>query len=330
MNKEIYVIETDKCCFISDCNATSGYNYTYHHCEIMNYYFNGEKPERTFYPNWLKISKFPEKVEKLISGKRKNERYRILNPDAVSKAYPEEIPYKESKNYDEYVLDSLYKLEYDEVEPYMEDITKDFTIVKLMKIDNFKEAESISFEGVQRLSFKDVKYEITNANVQHSLIDKMIFPEVLLHNCVSKFTSKQMYDITRNYIRNNIDSKYAKITSDYDFCFEVRKLIPLPEPEAITYQNIFARTKKERERIRTSIKRYNESLIFSMTNDIDKYQKYPIIPEMVANSESELKEKVNKWLEGIISEINKPLVVCPHCHGNGVIYDESKVIEFNY
>jgi hypothetical protein len=102
----------------------------------------------------------------------------------------------------------------------------------------------------------------------------MIFPEVLLHNRPCSFTSKAVYDITRQYVLNHIDHSVAEITSNYDFCFEVQKKIPLHVPEKITYQNFFGRTKRERSKVHTAIKEYRKSTVFEMTSNVDHYRGY--------------------------------------------------------
>ena len=61
-----------------------------------------------------------------------------------------------------------------------------------------------------------------------------------------------------------------------------------------------------------------------MTNDQERYKSYPVIPEMCANSETELKEKVDEWLVGLIDIINKPLCQCPECNGTGFIGEIEK------
>jgi hypothetical protein len=66
-----------------------------------------------------------------------------------------------------------------------------------------------------------------------------------------------------------------------------------------------------------------------MTHEQEKYKGYSVIPEMFANSEAELKEKVDIWLEGLMEIINKPLCQCPHCQGTGYI-DEIKKEGFSY
>jgi hypothetical protein len=50
---------------------------------------------------------------------------------------------------------------------------------------------------------------------------------------------------------------------------------------------------------------------------------------MYADSEAELKEKVDTWLESLIAIINKPLCQCAHCHGSGYI-DDIKKEGFSY
>ena len=61
----------------------------------------------------------------------------------------------------------------------------------------------------------------------------------------------------------------------------------------------------------------------------ETYRSYPIIPEMCANNENELKEKVDKWLENLIKFINKPLCQCPQCKGLGYVNAVSE-IGFDY
>lgn len=113
------------------------------------------------------------------------------------------------------------------------------------------------------------------------------------------------------------------------FVLLLKKLIPLIEPETVTYQNIFARTKRERNKIHTSVKKFEEKEIFAMTDEQQRYKGYPIIPEMCANNETELKEKIDTWLEGLIEIINKPLCQCPECKGTGYI-GEIERAKFNY
>jgi len=328
--KKIMVVKTDKGCFISDCFATSGYDYNYHRSVIGDLLFNGKSATTTYYLNWYYIEEYPALIQIKKDGNRVNERYELKDKGLTSDKMPELIPYNEKDNYSYDVIDSLYLYTYDKEPDYLEEYPCDIQVV--CELDNFTFPPQIEYTAIHKYDFSDKPYTIKNADVQHQMLDKMIFPAVLLHESPCKFTSKQMYDITRQYILEHIDNSVAKITSNYDFCFTVRKLIPLIEPETISYQNIFARTKRERNRIRTSIKKYEEKDIFEMTYSPENYRGYSPIPEMCANNESELKEKVDKWLTDLIKIINKPLCQCPECKGTGYVgkiekgkfdYDES-------
>jgi hypothetical protein len=235
---------------------------------------------------------------------------------------PKVIPYEDKEKYSSEVVDNLYTFTYDKAADYLEEVDCDIQI--LCEVDDFNFPPTIEYNAVDKPDFTNRKYTIKNVDVKHQMLDKIMFPALLLHEKPCKFTSKQMYDITRQYIIDHIDNSVAKITSNYDFCFTVRKLVPLIEPETITYQNIFGRTKREREKIHTKVKKFEEKEIFEMTHAQEHYKGYSVIPEMTAKNEAELKEKVDTWLESLMAIINKPLIQCPHCHGSGYIEDIKK------
>ena len=322
----ILCVKTDKGCFISDCRATSGYDYNYHRTKLEKLFFNGKNPTGTYYPNWYYVEEYPTTIQREVRGEYVNKRYELVDTTLASDKMPLVIPYEDQDKYNEAVF-NLYKYTYDQEPDYMEDV--EYNIQVVCEIDNYTFPPKFEYSAIARTGWNDNYYTITNVNVHHQMLDKMIFPPVLLHNRPCKLSSKQMYDLTRQYILTHIDNSVAKITSNYAFCFEVKKLVPLIEPETITYQNIFGRTKKERNKIHTAIKKYEEKSIFEMTHEQEKYKGYSVIPEMYADSEAELKEKVDTWLESLIAIINKPLCQCAHCHGSGYI-DDIKKEGFSY
>lgn len=313
---QMLCIKTDKGCFISDCFAPiNSYDYDYHRTEIGELFFNGKKAEKTHYKNWYYIDEYPSLIQTNEVGNIINERYEINNPSFVSETLPAILPKK--NDYDSNIIDNLYSFKYDREPPHLIEVAYDIQLV--CEIENYSFPPKINYTGIHRWNYLDTKYAITNADVQHQILDQIIFPEIVLSNCPCKFTSEQMYNITRQYILDYIDNSVARVTSNYNFCFEVAKIIPLIEPKTITYTNIFAQTKRERNKVHTTIKSYNEKKIFSMTSAKDKYKGYPIIPELCANNETELKEKVDMWLESLIRIINEPLCQCPQCEGLGYI-----------
>ena len=322
--RTILCIKTDKGCFISDGTDSKqrGWNYT----GIKNLFFDGKCPSDTYAPNWYYIERYPTSIQKEITGETTNGRYELTDESLASDKMPRVIPCEERDNYNSDIF-SLYAYKSDVVPNYFTDVPCDIQV--LCEIDNYNFPPKLEYNAIQKVSWSDKQYTITNAQVRHQKLDEIIFPSVLLHERPCKFTSKQMYDITRQYILEHIDNSVAKITSNYDFCFTVKKLVPLIEPQTITYQNIFASTKRERNKIHTTVKKYNEKEIFEMTHEQSRYQGYSVIPEMHANSEAELKEKVDTWLEGLMEIINEPLYECPHCQGTGYVGDIKKQ-GFNY
>lgn len=325
--KPMMCVKTDKGCFISDCFATSGYDYNYHRTAIEKLLFNGKEATATFYGNWYYIEEYPTLIQRKCEGDVINQRYELHDESLESDKMPKIIPYEERENYSDSVLDNLYLYKYDREEPYLEEVPYEIQVV--CEIENYNFPPKFSYNAIRKQDWSSCEYTIKNTDIKHQMLDKMIFPEVLLHERPCKLSSKQMYDITRQYILEHIDNSVAKITSNYDFCFTVKKLIPLIEPETITYQNIFARTKRERNKIHTSVKKFEEKEIFAMTDEQQRYKGYPIIPEMCANNETELKEKIDTWLEGLIEIINKPLCQCPECKGTGYIGEVERA-KFDY
>lgn len=316
---KMMLIRTDKGCFISDCYAMFGYHFNYHHSRIDELLFDGEVPIKTYAPHWLYIKQYPKKIQKNRQGNIINERYELRDIDLASEKMPTVIQRTDKSEYSVDVIDNLYSYEYDREPDYLEDV--DCEIEEVLSVDNFTFPPQIQCDAVRKYDFKDTVYTITNADVEHQLIDEIIYPPVMLHKVPCKFTSKQMYDITRQYLLTHIDREVATVSSNYDFCFGVDKIIPLLEPEIISYQNILARTKRERNKIHTKIKKFNNVKIFEMTYDRENYKGYPVIPEIYADNEEGLKQKVDTWLDGVIEIINKPLCTCPQCKGVGFVDD---------
>lgn len=324
------MIRTDQGCFISDCFASGGYDYNYHQGKIQYLYFDDEQPVPSFKKNWLVIKQFPMKIQRKISGERINQRWEIRDKDMVSAKLPDTIVYGDNHFLDEdgcFIYSGFYDLKFDLSPDKMEDVSVEWDYV--LDVDNFEKPPEIRFEGMHKYDYRDVPYIVDNSYVTHQALDEMIFPEVLLHNRPCKLDSTTVYNITRRYVLEHIDNSVTKITSNYDFCFAVAKLIPKTAPESITYQNIFARTKREREKLHTTIKKYEEHQIFEMTTEKERYRGYTPIPSMTANSENELNQKMQNWLEWLMEAINKPLCECPHCNGVGFFVDTGK-LKANY
>lgn len=321
---KLYMIKTNTKCFITTCTPEEWgetYAKSYGLKELL---FDGEYAKPTYLPEWYVIDLYPAKIEKkgVVYDYRK---YVLKDEYKGCVGFEEEIDYDNRFKF-EHEIDSFYNYEYQKREVNQE--VDDLEIEVIMELENFDlpTIEYKAYGATNMNGYWDGEYNITNKGVRHQLIDKMMFPDILLPERPCKFTSKQMYDITRAYIKDNINNKYATISSDYNFCFEVKKKIKKYTPEEVTYYNIFAKTKKQRNTPHKKIVKYREETVFKMTNSKSKYDGYPIIEEMTAKNETELKEKVDTWLSELIKKINEPLVECPHCNGLGVI---SEIKEIN-
>jgi hypothetical protein len=211
----------------------------------------------------------------------------------------------------------LYSYKEDKQDPVLVDVECEIKIV--MEVDNYELPATINYNAIKRDMFSDKKFIITNQMIDHQLFDKIIFPEIMLHTRPCSISSQKLYMLVRQYIIDNIDNKVAKITSNYDFCFTVKKIVPLLLPENISYHNIFAKTKKERNKIYYKTKEFKEIEIFEMTHEQSKYNNYTVIQPIFADNELELKNKIDEFLSSLIEIINKPLHMCPECNGTGYI-----------
>lgn len=326
-NKEknkLTLIKTNVCCFITDCDKTKGYDYSYHRTKITDYLFDGEKAKETYCKNWYMIPKYPEKIEVKESDKRVNSKYELKDKDMESKKLPLVIK-DDDFDYDyedpEY---ALYKLEYEIEKGGLVEV--DVEIELLMEIDGFQLPPNFSYKGLRKDGWSTKEYRISHVNIKHQWLDKMIIPEVLLHQHACKIDSSTLYHLVRSHIKDNINTAVAAITSDYDFCFTVVKRIPLHAPRKFTYTNPFESTKKKRQKLQHGVQKYNENTIFEMTSESSRYQGYTPIKPITAKSEEELKQKIDMFLEDLMVHINRPLINCPHCEGKGYV---EEVVKFN-
>lgn len=149
-----------------------------------------------------------------------------------------------------------------------------------------------------------------------SLVDSLVFPDLVLPAKACALTGDQLYKIIRYHVKQNIDGRYAKITSDYDFCFTVKKQLAIT-PQSHTYD---ARTGRQRTpRYKTYTVTDREADVFEMTSPSQKYKGYTVLPGISAKSHAELKKKLDKMLNELMETINEPLASCKECEGTGVV-----------
>jgi hypothetical protein len=321
---ELEIIETKNKVFVKQYSSKD--RWTHHPLEP--YFFDGKHPKPSFDPYWYIADKIPEKIEKEVRQPDINHRYELIDPEMKSDKFPLVFQQEDVAEYKDYSwtfkdefsrLRSLYKAVSDPQPNVMEEVK--FEIVAQVKIDEVDEYKGFSFPVYKGRWKSDGEKEITEKNARHQLLDRLVFPDLILPTRPCKLTSKQTFDIIRKHVIENINGKYAKVTSDYDFCFVVKKVIPLAETIEYTVDvNAFHSRRKPKYQKRYQNTR--EIQIFEMTSAEHKYKGYTIIEPFVGDNEEELGENIRKYLKGLMDYINEPLKECKHCKGKGVILED--------
>jgi hypothetical protein len=263
---------------------------------MRNYLFDGKPPEKTHRNFWYKIDAIPKKIEQSIAERKTNIGAKLKQENISFSTFPAELPYKDVfyEDAEYYHISGLYEPVY-KVEPA-------HTVERPFKVNIIAEKES--FEFIQM-----------DWTPKASILDSIRYEEALHVDLPCRLTKAESYSIIRNFIKENIDPKHARVTSDYDFCFSVEKIIDLGRKEAyrVDVSGLRAKRPKYETRYRTErrIKIYESSP--------NNYQSYPDVIQFEGSSHADLKEKVQKYLDDLIAEINRPLTDCQACKGMGIV-----------
>lgn len=304
-------------------------NSEYHSSSLNNYFINGKKPRESFHKHWLWIDNEPQKIERKQSQSNINYRYMLIDESLESDKFPLIFKREDVATYDsdegdwewnkEYShLRSLYKLIYDKQPEIMVDV--EFKYNTALELDEVKEFNGFSYP-VQRSQYKsDGLINLTEKDASNQLLDKILFPKPVLSMLPTKLSSDQFYKIIREHVKQNINNKVAEITSDYDFCFNVKKKIGLSSPIKHETETLKSNGRSYKNRkINVSYQKVRSVGIFEMTNASNKYKGYTVIPGIAGTDVDDLKNKIDTYLSELMEMINEPLEDCPHCDGMGVV-----------
>lgn len=294
---------------------------------------NGKELTETFHKGWnfLEGESKISTVQKFVGGSLKKVGWKLKNPKLESESIPlqltlEQLSGEVHYEYDEEVftgdfkdLGSLYELQYEREDDYYQDVefeVEDLGTVEVSRVKGVEEYKVI--HDIRRDGTPEYQ-NITNV-VNYNELAQILVDPLFIHENPCSISSRETYRIVRNHIKNTINSSYAVITSDYDFCFEVKKRIHI-EPYTVKTEE-----KKSNGRSyakpRFSTKTYKEVLepIFRMTHEVKGYQGYPIIQGFKGDSLQDLIENVKGYLDVLTEVINAPLEKCKHCEGTGVVH----------
>lgn len=329
--KTIYCIKTKNEWYLSDTVKTS-----YGSHGLGNLYFNDEKPENTFDKSWVSVKSKPNKIHKLVSQPNINYRYELKSDLPISseiiKSLKKVVKREDVSEYidDEYtwalkdedfkLISNFYELKVDKQDPKEELI--EFQLEVLTEIEIF---ESIEYKEYRVLSDRNWTHKGTRVLkfeniIKNYLVDEMLVPSILLKDKPCQIDGNALYEIVRQHIKDNINPKVAEITTNYSFCFTVKKKINLSKPyttqhEILTKAGKSYRSPKYRKKLHTS----KEIEIFEMTPPREKYRKYTVLSGLRGDNHDDLQKNLDLYLEELISVINEPLQVCDCCNGTGVV-----------
>ncbi|MCP3683622.1 MAG: hypothetical protein GY861_13125 [bacterium] len=187
------------------------------------------------------------------------------------------------------------------------------------EVDNFSDMKIVVGKTGYQSSKPntDIQQDLSKI-VTYAEIEKMLVPDLALHNRPCSVSADTTYKIIRNHIKDNIDGKYARVTSDYDFCFTVNKRVRV---EPYTYQTEIKKANGRsyaRPRFNTHKVEFKEVEIFEMCPS-KVYRGYTPIAGFKGESLSDLAENIKLYLTELMEVINLPVHECSHCNGKGAV-----------
>jgi len=276
---------------------------------------------------WYKIDNIPFSIKKKVPTKKTLVGYELKSTSLASDNIPafltleqltpvedDDDIYGYSGEYKEFAY--LYKPKFDDIPEQLEEVPFELIDLGEIEVENYNSPEKIIIKQKhERTDGKPTNVDLSSI-VRYEELHEILTPEFLVHNCPCTLSSEQMFKIIRYYVKENINPSEARITSDYDFCFTVKKVIK-KEPSAVT-----------------KYKKSTEDLfeVFEMTwsgygGKSTGYQGYTPIQALNASSLGDMKVKLEEYLTKLMDIINSEVEQCDCCKGTGHVVNK---IETNF
>ena len=238
-----------------------------------------------------------------------------LSPEQVCQYLDDDGDYL-WRNYSDY--QALYKEVYERQPSFWKETPFELEIVRDIQIDNYEKPIDMKIGTTVHVQSPhwNISDELSKV-VLYEDIERILTPEFLLHERPCQLAPSQLYSIIRNWIKVNINSQVAYVSSDYDFCFSVKRRVqikPITVKKEIKKQNgrSYAQPKFHTQKVESK-----DVVLFEMAPKA--YQSYPILSHWHASNLKEMAEQLKQYLETLMEEINAPVQECEHCGGCGVI-----------
>ena len=310
----------------------------YYTSPTSGYYVNGIAPsDQVIVNGWAKIDGPIVKVQKMNAPAKILLHYKIQFDQLVGELpkiieladvvhdddgdVADVIPLKDVKQF------ALYEPVYEETPGGLVDV--DFEVVNLgtytIEDPTNLKSRKIKLSSDGSYCKKGIEHELANIATYDELT-KILTPEFAMAQVPCSLTSKQMYRIVRQHIIENLDYKENTITSNYDFCFTVKKRVH-------TKPFVTTETYYSGRKLKTRQVKQEEKLVevFEMTwagyKGNGGYGEYTCIPGMSGNSLDDLYMKVTKYLDDLLAALNQRVRECECCGGTGNIIERFNVKE---
>lgn len=300
------------------------------------YMINDKNPKLTASEYWFF---FPD--ESIFSVKRKvnstaiNRRYELKDESMESEKIPlklsrEDVGYNQGGGYDTYwenfsSLRSLYNEICDMTEESWEDIDFSVDLIGEIEISNLSKPDVMKFSvpKEENNTYQGQKeIDITDVAI-FSELEQMLVPEFAIHKRPCSISSKVTYSIVRQYVKDNLNSSVALVTSDYDFCFTVKKKVKIKPYELRSEQKKSNGRSYARPRMSSKKIAHKQVEIFAMTHAEKNYGEYISIVGFKGESIDDLIENVKLYLDELMQHINSDVTECECCSGYGQVMTDS-------
>lgn len=188
--------------------------------------------------------------------------------------------------------------------------------------DLTKPAE-VKYKTIIDSSWGKQEYTDISKVAHYSELDTILTPEFALHEKPCSLTSQQTYAIIRSYVKDNIDPKQAAITSDYDFCFTVKKKVTVKPWQQSRELLTRAGRSYRPPKYKTQTVEHKLVEVFEMTHAGSTYKGYTIIKGFNGVTLEDLVNNIKAYLTELMDYINTQVAECSHCSGTGHIVDKT-------
>lgn len=266
-------------------------------------------------------------VKKVIPANRKLLHFTLKDKELESSKLPLTVNQYYDEDAEEYKLEGvsgyevLYEPVYEETESLTVEVPYEVITLGEYEIEEPNSIKNRVIKMKQDGSFnngKVVQLDLDSV-VTYDDIVKLLTPEFMLPQVPCKLTSHQMFKIVRQYLIENLNMKENVITSNYDFCFTVKKRVHT-KPFVVTESYLAGRNKwKERKTTKTEKLVEVFEMSYAGYNGKGGYEGYTCIPELYGDNLEDLSNKLDGYLENLIAVLNTKANECECCDGTGHI-----------